>query len=150
MSLPLWILTGAYALRIVEEYRCGWLDWAQRLSGLRMRKSEFFIANFFVVVLGVVCSILGYGHPLLSLIFAGLAIINALTAHIGTIIVKRVWSPGLITSIVLFIPLSVWAYYDFYSKGLIDVNGVLITLVAGLFIMGVPIVYQVIKGRRIR
>jgi hypothetical protein len=32
----------------------------------------------------------------------GLALVNALTAHIGASIVKRKYSPGTVTSIVLF------------------------------------------------
>jgi hypothetical protein len=83
------------------------------------------------------------------LVFAGLAIVNALTAHMGTTVVKRVWSPGLVTSIVLFLPVGVWVYCDFYSKGLIEVSGILITLGAGFFIMCIPIVYQVLKNRSI-
>jgi hypothetical protein len=147
MNIPLWILTGAYALHIVEEYRGGWLDWAQKLSGLHMRKSEFIVANSLVIILGSACAIIGYAHPLVSLTFAGLAIVNALTAHIGTTIAKRVWSPGLITSIVLFIPLGIWAYYDSYAKGLIDAGEILITLIAGFLIMCVPIAYQLAKSR---
>jgi hypothetical protein len=147
MSLPLLVLTGAYALHIIEEYRGGWLDWAQKLSGLRMHKSEFIVANSLVVILGSVCSIIGYAHPLVSLTFAGLAIVNALTAHIGTTIAQRVWSPGLITSIVLFIPLGIWAYYDSCARGLIDAGGILITLTAGFLIMCAPIVYQPVKNR---
>jgi hypothetical protein len=146
VSTPLWILTGAYALHIIEEYRGGWLDWAQKLSGLHMRKSEFIIANSFVILLGSTCAIIGDAHPLLSLTFAGLAIVNALTAHIGTTILKRVWSPGLITSIALFIPLGIWAYCDSYAKSLIDARGILITLIVGFLIMCVPVLFQLAKN----
>jgi hypothetical protein len=147
VDIPIVALTAAYAIHIVEEYRCGWLDWAQGLSGLQMHKGEFIIANSIVVVLGTVCSLVGYTQPLVSCTFAGLALVNALTAHIGATIAKRVWSPGIITSIVLFIPLGVWAYYDCYYKGFIDTAGIVITVVAGFLIMCVPIAYQLIKNR---
>jgi hypothetical protein len=147
MNILLAALTFAYVIHIVEEYKCGWLEWAQKLSGLCLRKTEFVIANTIVVIMGIACSIIGDTYPLVSLTFAGLAAVNAVFAHMGTTIFKRIWSPGTATSIILFIPLSAWAYVDSYARGVINAQGIFLTIMAGLLIMCVPIAYQVMKNR---
>lgn len=150
MCIPLWLLVAAYALHIIEEYRGGWLDWAQDMSGLPMSRAEFLIANGLVIALGILCSFISYAEPLVSLTFPGLALMNAVFAHIGTTVVKKVKSPGVLSSVFLFIPLGVWAYGDFYSKGLIPTWGILLTLVFGLLIMAVPLVFQILKSKIMR
>lgn len=45
--------------------------------------------------------------PLLAACPWGIAIVNAAT-HIGSGIVKGTYNPGLLTSVVLFVPLSLW------------------------------------------
>lgn len=146
-NVPFWALTVAYAAHILEEYMLDWRKWAQEISGLKMRWSEFLLANFAVIVLGISCSIVEYTCPIFSYLFVGLAMVNAVFAHIGTTIIKRVFSPGLITSVALFIPISVWAYIIAYQKGLLTLSFIVITLVGGFIIMSFPILLQLIKQK---
>lgn len=145
--LPIWILVVAYAAHIMEEYFLNWRAWAEKMSKLQLSWTEFFVANAAVIVLGFCCAIVGYREPLFSFIFVGLALVNGLFAHLATTLVTRVFSPGLITSIVLFIPISIWAYVDAYNKNFIDLKSILFTLFAGLIVMGFPIGLQKIKAK---
>ena len=146
-TLPLWILTAAYAAHVIEEYFFDWRKWAESISKLRLSWTEFFVANTAVIVLGVTCSIIGFSLPWVSYIFVGLAVVNALVAHIGTTLIKRIFSPGLITSITLFIPIGVWAYSKAAEKGILTVPFVAATLFGGLLIMAIPIIFQMIKNK---
>jgi hypothetical protein len=144
-ALPLWILTAAYALHIVEEYFFDFRGWARRVSGFEVEWAEFFVVNAAVIVLGFACSAVGYAYPYFSYLLPGLALVNALFAHIGSSVVKRVYSPGLVTSLALFIPLSLWAYWDAWSKGMIGVPHIAVSLVGGLALMACPLLLQIIK-----
>ena len=146
-NLPLWILTAAYAGHILEEYTLDWRNWAQEISKLKLEWTEFFVANFAVIVLGICCSVVGFDCPFFSYMFVGLAATNALFAHIGTTIIKRKFSPGTITSILLFIPVCTWAYIVANEKGLLTFSFLLITLGGGLLIMLFPVSLQIIKHK---
>ncbi len=144
-NIPFWALTVAYSAHILEEYVLDWRTWAQQTSNIQMRWSEFFVANFAVIILGISCSTIGYTCPIFAYLFVGLAAVNAVFAHIGTTIVKRKFSPGLITSIFLFLPICIWAYMVALNKGLLTVPFLLISLVGGFIIMAFPIMLQLVK-----
>lgn len=146
-NLPFYILTVAYAAHILEEYILDWRKWAQDTSKLMLDWSEFFVANFAVIVLGFASSFVGFNCPIFSYMFVGLATVNAVFAHIGTTIIKRKFSPGLITSIFLFIPICMWAYIIAFEKGLLSTSFLIITLGGGSLIMLFPIFLQIIKHK---
>lgn len=147
-NLPFWILTVAYAAHILEEYALNWKKWAQEVSNLQLEWTEFFVANFAVIILGISCSVVGFSCPFFSYLFVGLAFMNGLFAHIGTTIIKRKFSPGTITSVFLFLPICIWTYYIAREKGLLTISFALISLSGGLLIMSFPVVLQLIKNRK--
>ena len=144
-NIPFWVLTVAYLAHILEEYMLDWKTWAEQTSGLKMEWSEFFVANFAVIILGICCSVVGFSCPYFAYLFVGLATVNALFAHIGTTIVKRKFSPGVITSIVLFLPICAWAYIIAHQKGLLTAPFIAVSLVGGFIIMSFPVALQLIK-----
>jgi hypothetical protein len=146
-NLPFWILTVAYAGHILEEYVLDWRKWAEETSKLKLEWTEFFVANFAVIVLGICCSVVGFDCPLFAYMFIGLAATNAVFAHIGTTIIKKRFSPGLITSIFLFIPICTLAYIIAGEKGLLTYTFMLVTIGGGLLIMSFPIFLQLIKHK---
>lgn len=145
-NVPFWALTVAYCAHILEEYILDWKTWAEQTSGLKMEWSEFFIANFAVIILGISCSVIGFECPVFAYLFVGLATVNGLFAHIGTTIVKRKFSPGTITSVVLFLPICTWAYVVADLKGILSLSFILISLVGGFIIMSFPVILQLIKN----
>ena len=146
-NLPFWILTVAYTGHILEEYILNWRKWAQETSGLKLEWTEFFVANFAVIVLGIACSVVGFECPIFSYLFVGLAAINGLFAHLGTTIIKRKFSPGLITSVLLFFPVCIWAYCMAFEKEILTLSFILITLGGALFIMLFPVLLQFVKHK---
>jgi hypothetical protein len=148
-SLPIILLTISYGIHIAEEYFLDFRSWVKDAAGTDMSWREFAIANTAVIILGIIASIIGFSNPTLSYIFVGLTATNALLAHIGSTIIKRRFSPGLITSVALFIPLSIWAYREAYEKGIITPLFMFISLGGGILLMGIPVCYQLIKRKMI-
>ncbi|MDR3057010.1 MAG: HXXEE domain-containing protein [Prevotella sp.] len=126
-NLPFWLLTVAYSAHIMEEYTLDWRGWAQQMSNMQLSWTEFFTANFAVIILGISCSVVGFECPIFSFLFVGLATVNALFAHIGTTIVKRKFSPGILTSLLLFLPICTWTYIIAAQKGILTIPLLCIT-----------------------
>jgi len=146
-SLPLWLLILAYAIHITEEYYLDWKGWTKKMSGLSLSWTEFFVANGAVIILGFCCAYVGFTCPLFSYMFVGLSFVNALTAHIGTSIVKHTFSPGLLTSIFLFLPLSTWAYIIAWQKEILDFPFILITITGGIIMQSFPVAFHLLKRK---
>ncbi len=146
-NVPFWALSVAYSAHILEEYILDWKSWAEKTSGLKMDWSEFLLANAAVIVLGICCSAVGFDCPVFAYLFVGLATVNALFAHIGTTIAKRCFSPGVITSILFFLPLSAWAYYIAWEKEILTPLFLTLSLVGGFLIMSFPVMLQLLKQK---
>lgn len=143
----MWILTVAYTAHILEEYMLDWRGWTQKISGIALGWTDFFAANFAVIIFGISCSVVGFDAPWFSYMFVGLASVNAVAAHIGTSVVKRVFSPGLITSVFLFVPVSVWAYFTAWQKGVMTLPFMVATIGGGSLIMAFPIMLHFLRRR---
>lgn len=146
-TLPLWILTVAYSAHVLEEYVLDWRAWAYKTSGINMEWTEFFLANFAVIVLGIASACVGFDCPLFSYMFVGLATVNALFGHITTTLIKKKISPGMITSVIFFLPAGIWAYAIAYDKGLLTASFLLVTLMGGFLLMLFPIMLQLLKRK---
>ena|SRR5450432_1141421 len=103
----LWLCLAAYAIHVLEEFVFDWRTWAQRVLKLPARWEDFYITNSLVVVLGIVAAMIVPELPVLALGFPGLMLINAVFFHVGPFLWTRGrFSPGLITAVVLFLPLA--------------------------------------------
>jgi hypothetical protein len=80
---------------------------------------------------------------------AGLLFINGL-AHIAGCFRIKGYAPGVVTGVLFYIPLSVYAYAYFSNSGQLTRKGLLISIVLGLLYQAVPIVYLGMGGLRKR
>lgn len=78
-------------------------------------KSFHIIVNTLFLLLCLVGVCIGKSNLIFSLSVFGLVFINALL-HIRGAIVNKRYYPGLISSILLYIPLAVFAFYFFLSS----------------------------------
>ncbi len=69
----------------------------------------------------------------LGLCWVGLTLVNAIT-HIVTSIRFRIYNPGLVTSIVLFLPFTIWVLVREVSTGMLSGWQVVLILVLGLML----------------
>ncbi len=69
----------------------------------------------------------------LGLAFVAMTLINALT-HIGASVRFRIYNPGLITSVVLFLPFTIWMLAREVSAGMLTGWQVVALLIAGILL----------------
>ena len=98
------------------------------------------IVNGLQLLLCIVAIAVGRNALVLSMSVAGLLFTNGLMHLMGCVRVKG-YAPGVITGVLLYMPLSVYAYYLFISSGQLPLKGVLVSGVLGLSYQAVPISY---------
>jgi predicted MFS family arabinose efflux permease len=75
-------------------------------------------------------------------------LINAIFFHIAPVFMTRGrFSPGLITAILLFLPIGVASYWKAAEGGLLDGWTLMSSLLLGAVLMAMPIVLLNLKGR---
>lgn len=137
----LWIATFCYALHIVEEYTFDWKGWALSVLKLPVTWTHFAIVNGVVIVLGISCASVGWDFPAYALSLPALMLINASFFHVlPFLLTKGRFSPGLGTAIILFYPVSIWAYYGAYLDGVLSFSTLLISILLGAVLMASPII----------
>ena len=103
------------------------------------------MVNAIVIVLGVSCAMVGWKLPAAALVFPAFMLVNAILFHIVPVIVTRVFSPGLFTAVILFLPVGGWAYWGAWRNGVLTAGAVIISGVVGFLLMMLPIVLQKTK-----
>lgn len=134
----LWMLVGAAALHVVEEYLLDWRSWAQELSGIALTWDTFWLANAGFLLLACAAAWLGARRPALSLVLPSLTLINGLFFHIGpTLFVGRL-SPGVITATLLYLPISIWVFREAHRNGVLTVGVAAMSFALGAAVMALP------------
>jgi hypothetical protein len=104
----LWLCVAAYGLHVLEEFIFDWKSWAQQVLRLPVKWDDFYITNCLVIVAGIVAAMIAPEYPSVALGFPGLMLINAVFMHMFPFALKRGrFSPGLITAVLLFLPLGI-------------------------------------------
>jgi len=146
-AFVLWLMLFAYALHILEEHTLNWLGWARSTLRLDLNWTDFYVTNAVVVVSGICTAIIGWRLPEVSLTFPALALVNALLFHIGPTLVRRRFSPGTITAVLLFLPVGIWSYYGAYLDGALTIQIGVVSALGGAVLMAYPIVLLRLKRR---
>jgi hypothetical protein len=143
----LWVATAAYGLHALEEFMLDWKDWANKVLKLPVDWPIFYVVNALVVVLGIIASIIGWRLPAVSLAFPALMLINAVFFHILPFVVKKKYSPGLASAVVLFLPLGTWLFYGADKDGVLSVTTVVGAFAIGAGLMAYPIILLKLKDK---
>lgn len=99
---------AAYGFHVVEEFVFDWQTWARQVLRLPARWEDFYVTNCLVIVIGAVAVAIAPAWPGVALGFPGLMLINGVFMHVLPFFLHRGrFSPGLITAVLLFLPLGV-------------------------------------------
>lgn len=133
-------LFAAAVLHVTEEFFLpgGFLNWVKKNAPSVRRRINAKLAviiNTLFLLLCLSAVFLGGHYPFFALSIAGLLLVNG-TAHLTGSIAKRSYSPGLITSLLFYIPLPV---YIFISFNLSTAEIVKIILFGVLYHLAVPV-----------
>jgi Protein of unknown function with HXXEE motif len=144
----LWIATAAYGLHILEEHELNWKAWARSVLHLPVEWNSFYLVNALVMALGGICAMVGWRQPEFSLSFPAIMLVNATIFHVLPVIRTRVFSPGVITAVVLFYPLAGWSYYGAWEDGVLTPWVAIASGVLGALLMACPVVLLKVKGAK--
>jgi hypothetical protein len=150
-----WIFTafvGAAIVHVVEEflYPGGFMDVMKRFNP---QFTPFVTVRFAVIINGlflllcVLAAIVGRNNLVFSLSVASLLFINALV-HIGATLRARGYAPGIASSILLYLPLSLYAYYVFISSGQMAWPELVASGLLGVLYQAVPVSYLLLSSAR--
>jgi hypothetical protein len=150
-SWVLWILTAASALHVLEEHAMGWQGWAAGALGPRFgvhpRWSDFWSLNAALIVLAIACASTGWGAPAFALALPAVCLINAIFFHILPSGMVMRPNPGLFTAVLLYLPISLWAYAAAAHDAQLNGGTVILSMVIGAAITAFAI-FLLIAGRR--
>jgi hypothetical protein len=144
-----WLCMAAYALHIMEEFMLNWRDWARNVLKLPVEWPDFYVTNGVVIALGIAMGGVAADLPIIPLAFAALMLINAVFFHIGPVLVTRKFSPGTISAVLLFLPLSATMFLHAFSSGVADLGTVIGAFVMGALTMAWPIFLIRMKSRHV-
>jgi len=134
-----WAALAAFVLHILEEYSYDWKTWAQKIMKLDVDWTTFFVTNLTVLFFGLCCAEVGWAHPTFSLIFPAWMAVYALWFHIVPYVrSKRKFSPGMITGIFLFLPISIGSFNVAINTG-IPTKSLIIAVVCGILLLVFPV-----------
>jgi hypothetical protein len=143
----LWVATAAYGLHILEEFMFDWKTWANKVLKLPVDWPTFYVVNSAAVVLGIVTAAIGWRLPALSLAFPALMIINAVFFHILPFVATRKFSPGVISAVVLFLPIGTWLFYAANKDGVLTTATVITAFALGAGLMTYPVMLLKLKDK---
>ena len=140
-----WILPISVLLHIIEEfiYPGGFLDWDRNYRPGIAKSTHPRFLIIINVLLFAICF-----NPILSGMTNGgiewwLSIVSILFVnsyfHVKGVIVLKRYSPGVITSIFIYIPLAIYGYWYFLSSNKV-------TLITAVLCFSVGIAYQIISS----
>jgi len=135
---------AAYGLHVVEEFVFDWQCWARQVLHLPARWEDFYVTNCLVIVIGAVAVAIAPVWPGVALGFPGLMLINGAFMHVLPFLLGRgKFSPGLITSVLLFFPLGIATIKAAPLTPAVLVTG----FVVGAVLLATPIGFIVLKHK---
>ena len=134
----LWVLVGACAVHVVEEYVLDWRSWAQGVSGLQLTWGRFWFMNAGFLCLACVAATFGFRRPAIGLALPSLTLINGLFFHIGPTIALGRTSPGVFSATLLYVPISMWLFWRIHKQGRLTRSVALKAVSLGAAVMALP------------
>ena len=98
------------------------------------------VINALQLVLCILVIIVGRSNLVFSLSAAALIFFNGLI-HLGGAIRLKGYAPGVVTGSVIYLPLSVYAFYYFFSAGAVSGSDIAAAFGLGILYQLVPLAY---------
>ena len=136
----IWLMPTAFALHIVEEYRGGFPAWVTHVLGGSFNNRAFAYNNaaFFVILAGLTVWVVRSGSRLAVFLLIAWGSGNIFwdgLFHVLTTAKYDRYSPGLITSSVLYLPISLIVGAATLQSKALSVKGFLCALAIGLSLL---------------
>lgn len=147
----LWVGVIAVALHVIEEYSEGWVTWANFEIGPRLgvtfTEGDFFVTNTALIFIALAGAAIGWWAPAVSLAIPALFVINAVFFHMVPSARGDRLTPGTLSAVFIYLPVSVWMFWAASEDGHLDFGTLVGAFVIGAAIMAYPLVVLVLKTK---
>jgi hypothetical protein len=130
-------------VHVIEEYFGGFVDQMKRFVP-DLDLANFASVNMTFIILSFIAVIVGSASLIYSLSISALLFINALF-HIGGAIRLKGYGAGLISALVLYIPVSIYAYSYYWNTGALTQVDFILSVVLGVIWMIMAFVHQFLQ-----
>jgi hypothetical protein len=138
------------ALHVAEEWP-GFPRWARRFASARYSDREYITTHVFAVVLAIGAVGVVRSFPTTPVLFGFLAIVfgpgvfcNA-WFHIGATLLSRTYCPGMITGVLVYLPLSLMVVVSGMRDGLFTPRFLLAALAVAVIVHTLEVGHNVFK-----
>jgi hypothetical protein len=139
----LWLVPALFALHNLEEVP-GMAAWSRRIDARthpRVSTPQFVIAVTFLTLVALVATLAGVQDPRHGwgvnciLLIQAILWVNAFVPHVLATIRHRLYSPGLVTAVLVNIPFSFYLFYRALAEGYLSPEALVALLIMAPFAM---------------
>jgi hypothetical protein len=128
------------ALHILEEYGMNFKGWADAALGIKILWEEFHLVNGAILLFCIGAAMIGWRLPEVSLMAPALIGFNGIFFHFGLTLLTGLYSPGTISGLLLFAPVSLWTYYGARRDGVLTKRVLVISIIGGILLQFYPLI----------
>jgi hypothetical protein len=145
-------LIFAAIIHVTEEYVFPG-GFKNALSNLLPKSSHLFTHRFHIIINGllilicVISAIIGKANLILSLSAFSLVLFNGIL-HIRGSIINKGYYPGVISSVLIYFPLTIYAYWKFISEGQLTLYEGILSVLLGITYMAILMIYVLYSARK--
>jgi hypothetical protein len=144
MPYVFWVFLAASLVHIGEEYFFpgGFVQIMQKLNprwAPAITVPFTVTVNLLFILLVLVGAIVGETSLVFSLSIAALLFLNGIAHLVGTIFTRH-YVPGLISGLILYIPLSITAFHTYVCSGRVDLESILFSILLGIAYQLIPLI----------
>jgi hypothetical protein len=129
-EFTLWVLVMVAGIHFLEEYALDLRSWLEFVLKVPVTWEQCHVVNAALMLFAVGGACVGWRAPALSLIMPAVFVINGLAFHVAFSIIWQRYSPGAVTSAVLFVPAGLWSFVGAHRDGVLT-RPVLYCAIAG-------------------
>jgi hypothetical protein len=143
-----WLVLAVSAIHVLEEYAGGWVKFVNSLRTPigHTTIGAFYLVNCIFILLCALAALLNASFIIFGLSIAALLFINALI-HIGGIVRLKRHNPGVVTAVLLYLPLSIYTYYLYDQAGLLGFTNLILSVLLGAGWIGLAVAYGIVASR---
>jgi hypothetical protein len=138
-----WAIVGAVLIHIAEEHFTGFVEYMASWAQFPFTRRLFVVVNTLFVLSAVAAAVVGTRFLVFSLSIPALIFYNAV-GHIVTSLRKKGYTPGLFSSILLFVPFAFLAYMWTFSANVLSLRDASLSLLLGAVWVMLPLILSYI------
>jgi hypothetical protein len=129
----LWIMVVAIVNHTIEERWLDWLPWGKRRLAFHGSWEHYYLLSGALWLAVTATAMIGWRFPVTAIGMIVLMYIDALVLHILPSVRYREFSPGVLSSVLLYLPVASISLYCAQIDGVLSSSVLLFGLLLGFF-----------------